>query len=84
MVKNIVYLGILAVLFQKWFGFTPPSWVCILIGVSFEGACYLLGLLDERVGFWKFSNVYSATELSPFSNEMMERIKDIQKCQSTK
>lgn len=37
-----------------------------------------LGWIDEKVGFWKAENYYSALELNPFNQELMERVRHIE------
>ena len=79
MVKNIVYLGALSYLFHDWFGLDVPKVLLIVFGLAFEVTCYTIGYVDERLGFWKYQNIYNSTTLNPYGEELLAEVKDIKK-----
>jgi len=76
-VKNVVYFGALGALITYWFHWTLSKFLLIGLALVYEVICYLLGWLDEILGFWKIQNNYSSKELTPFLEEMYNDIKEI-------
>lgn len=40
---------------------------------------YIIGYVDEHVGFWKFENEYTSREINPFNKELLNRIVNIER-----
>ena len=55
----------------------PVLWLPIIV-IGKKGCEYLLGWLDERVGFWKIEQDYSSRVINPFNGEMLKRVKNIE------
>lgn len=60
-------------------GITISIYILIIIVIAKRGLEVFLGWLDERIGFWKAENYYGAYQLNTFNQELMGRVKDIQK-----
>lgn len=77
LVKNIVYFGALGILIERWFHFSPPTILLVSLAIVYEIGCYITGLIDEKIGFWKFESRYATEELNPFFKELNEDIKKL-------
>lgn len=82
--KNIVYLGGMGYLLNEWFGITLDKSLILGLTIAYIIGCYIIGLLDEKFGFWKVENHYSFNELNPFFSELMEKVDKIEKNGATK
>lgn len=78
-VKNIIFLGGAQFLFQKWFGILIPTTLMFVMAIVYIIVNYMIGWIDEAVGFWKFSNNYATETLTPFWKEMKDKIDIIYK-----
>jgi len=76
-VKMIVYFGGLWYLVKEWFNIDFSKWIAIGLAFGYIVICYLIGFLDEKIGFWKIQNIYNSRELNPFIREMAKNIEDI-------
>ena len=75
--KNIVYLGGMGFLLNEWFGVTFSKELTIFLALGYLLSCYFIGLIDERIGFWKYENTYSTKELNPFWKEIEEKVDNL-------
>jgi len=75
--KMVVYYGGFAYLMEEWFGFEIPKEVGIVGAVVYIFACYFIGLLDEKIGFWKQEASYSIQELNPPLKKMVDQVENI-------
>jgi len=75
--KNIVYAGAFGLLVKLWTGINISYPILVGLAICYEIWCYVLGLIDEKVGFWKFQNNYNAKNLTPFWEEMDKKIDEI-------
>lgn len=57
----------------------PPAIIPVIVIAkkSFE---YFIGWFDEKVGFWKIEADYSSREINPYNAEVLDRIKEIERC----
>ena len=67
------------VLFLRYFNFSIPIYIVAICIPVFILTLYFLGLYDEKLGFWKFQNSYNAKELTPFWDEMSQKLERIDK-----
>lgn len=65
-------------LVYRYLHFYIPYWLIIIVVLSIPIIQYLIGYIDERIGFWKFQNRYRTKELNPFLKEMGERMRRIE------
>ena len=75
--QSVFYLGGTGYIVEQWFGISFPKWIIVIAAVSFGIFCYIVGEIDERVGFWKFQNNYATKSLTPFFDEMDKKIDKI-------
>jgi len=75
--KMVVYVGGAVIIVQNKFGIVIPSWVIPAAGIAYIVGCFILGWIDEKLGFWKFQNNYSSKELTPFFEHMDAKIDKI-------
>ena len=71
--------GLFMDLINRYVDIQIPIWVLVVVTFSLEIIYYFLGLLDEKIGFWKVELGYSARKLNPWSIELMKRVKKIEK-----
>ena len=64
--KNIVYLGAFGYILKDWFGWELSKNILISLALIYAVVCYIIGFIDEKVGFWRFENSYSYKQLNPF------------------
>src|SRR3990167_3819007 len=64
-IKLVVYYGGLSLLLEKWFGVRLPPWLGIVGAPLYIVIAYLVGLFDEKIGFWKQEAEYGIEELNP-------------------
>jgi len=82
--KAFVYFGGSIALIKYQFGVNiPPKLIIVFIPVWFI-ACYVIGYIDEKVGFWKFQNKYASQDLNPWGQEVSEQLKKIEEKLSIK
>ena len=79
MVKDVVYYGILMDLAYRYLHIAIPYWVVIFLVFFAVIVYYVIGYLDERWGFWKIQNSLGAKELTPFFEELDQKIDKIAK-----
>ena len=60
------------------FGVEVTMKMLVAIVITKKVCEYVVGYIDEHVGFWKFENDYMSREINPFNKEMLERIKKIE------
>lgn len=56
------------------FDISVPLWILPLLIAIKKGLAWTLGYLNERIGFWKAENYYSAWELNPYNQEVMRKL----------
>jgi len=76
MIHDLVYYGILMDLAYRYLHITIPAWIIVPLVLGAIIVYYFLGLVDEKVGFWKIQNDYSYKELTPFFEERFKEIND--------
>lgn len=77
MARDVVYLGIIIDLSYRYLNFSIPPKIIPILVVGAVVVYYILGYVDEKVGFWKFQNRYANKELNPLFDEMHRDIKEI-------
>ena len=77
--KMFVYYGGFAYILKDWFGIDVPKEIGIIVVVVYISLCYLLGLLDEKVGFWRQEAAYNTQELNPPMRKLLDQVDDIHK-----
>ena len=60
------------------FGITISIYVLIIIVIIKKIFGVFIAWLDEKYGFWKVENHYTAFELNPFNQELLNRVKHIE------
>ena len=73
-VKMCIYVGGGIIILQSRFGIILTNWFIPVSGILYTIGCYMLGWIDERVGFWKKQNDYSSKQLTPFFEKMGDKI----------
>jgi len=79
MLKDVAFYGILLDLAHRYLGITIPyvGWIIGFLVFFAIVVYYVMGLLDEKVGFWKIQNDYANRELTPFFKNLEEKIEKI-------
>ena len=77
--KMFVYYGGFAYILQDWFGVTIPKEVAVIVVALYITLCYVLGYLDEFVGFWKHEAAYNTEELNPPMKKLIDQVSEIHK-----
>ena len=70
--------GLFMDLINRYIDIQIPIWVLVVVTFSLEIIYYFLGLIDEKIGFWKVELDYSPRKLNPWSIELMKRVKNIE------
>src|SRR3989344_4940943 len=76
--KLFVFYGGFVLIIENWLHISIPQWFGIPLVIGYFISCYLVGWLDQVVGFWKTEAAYSAEELNPFFKEMSEKLDRIE------
>jgi len=79
-VQGTVYYSVLKLTFDKYMGISLPYWLLVPLMAVYYVLQYLIGYLDEKVGFWKFENQYASETLNPHVaklNQILEEIKKL-------
>lgn len=72
--------GILIILFNTYFHWLPPIWILPIIWAIQKAFEYGMGFYDEKhLGWWRFSSDYEQRNINPYSQELLSRIKNIEK-----
>jgi hypothetical protein len=74
MLKNVVFLGAFGYLLKDWFGIEVTKTILISSAVIYSFLCYLIGWIDEKLGFWRIENSYASKQLNPFFEELDRKI----------
>lgn len=74
MIHDVVYYGILMDLAYRYLYITIPYWIVAILVIFAVIVYYILGLIDEKIGFWKIQNSLSAKELTPFFEELDKKV----------
>lgn len=77
--KLIVYYGAASYIVKDWFGFTLPKEVGIFGVLAYVVICYIVGVIDERVGFWRKEVAYATEELNPVIKEILDGVRELRK-----
>ena len=75
--RNFIYLGLALDLAYRYLGLTLPLWVVAPLPVAVIAVYYTFGYLDEKFGFWKIQNSYLNRDLTPFFQEIEEKLNEI-------
>lgn len=54
-----------------------PVYALVVLALSYTWLCYTLGYIDEKFGFWKWINDYSAEEMTPFWAKMDKKLDEL-------
>ena len=77
-IKDVLQGTVYLFAIKELFGFViEPSWLVAIV-ISKCTIEYIIGWLDQKIGFWKVENEYATHELNPFNTELMKRIKHIE------
>ena len=71
--RLFVYLSGMVVLLDLKFGIKVSGY-WILGGIGILMSAYFIGWLDEKWGFWKAENSYQQKDLTPFFQEISEKV----------
>lgn len=77
--REVVYLGILMDLSWRYLHLKFPPQAIVILVLGAMVFYYILGLLDEKIGFWKTQNDISNRDLTPFFKELEKKIDEINK-----
>lgn len=78
--RDIFYYVVILDVAHRYLDFSPPTWLIVVampvLAIGAIVVYYLIGLVDERIGFWKIQNDYANKELTPFFEENFQRLND--------
>ena len=78
-IKLTAYYSLIREPFREIFGINLPVQWGFIGSFIYLFACYLVGLLDEKLGFWKQETQYNTEELNPTFKKMLENQNEIKK-----
>ena len=72
--KLFVFYGGFVLIMENWLGVRLPMAMGIFAVLGYYLACYVVGLVDQRYGFWLKEAEYTSQTLNPFFKKLDEKV----------
>lgn len=77
--QGTVYILAINGVFDTGIGVDASAQIIFGFVIVKKAGEYILGFIDEHIGFWKYENDYTSREINPYNKEMLNRVKNIEK-----